>query len=213
MDIRSDAQALLNGIYAIVNEGEPDPVSLARAILAGGVRVVQYRAKRGIVPDHAQAMRDLTRASDALFIINDDWRAVKTYEADGVHVGTDDVHPAELAQIRALLPGRIIGVSCATQSEARAAERSGADYAGVGSVYATSSKADAGPPIGIAGLVRVAHSTRLPVVAIGGITLESIREIRSAHVAMAAFISAIASASDPQAASAALVREWNRLRP
>jgi len=209
VDIRADAPALLNGIYAIVNEGEPHPIALARAALAGGVHVVQYRAKRGIVPEHARAIRELTRAHHALFILNDDWRAVETYDADGVHVGPEDATPDELARIRAMLPDRIIGVSCGTEEEARSARAAGADYIGVGSVYATTSKADAGPPIGIAGLVRVARAAKLPVVAIGGITLDSIAEIRATRVAMAAVISAIGAAPDPQAASVALVRAWN----
>jgi thiamine-phosphate pyrophosphorylase len=209
MDLRTDAPALLNGIYAIVNEGDGDPVALTRAILAGGVQIVQYRAKGGIVPAHARAMRELTRAREALFILNDDWRAVQTYDADGVHVGPEDAQMHELPQIRAAFGDRLIGVSCGTQAEARDAEAGGADYIGVGAVYATSSKSDAGPPIGIAGLVRVARATRLPVAAIGGITLDSIVEIRSTGVAMAAIISAIASSPDPHGATLALVREWN----
>ena len=213
MDIRTNAQTLLNGIYAIVNEGEPNPVALTRAVLAGGVHVVQYRAKSGIVKEHARAIRDLTLAREALFIINDDWRAVETYGADGAHVGPEDAGPQDLAQIRNALPGRIIGVSCGTEEEARIAQNSGADYIGAGSVYATTSKADAGPPIGIAGLTRVVRATRLPVAAIGGITIDSLGELRATGVQMAAVISSLASASDPRAAAAALVREWNRFEP
>ncbi len=212
MDLRSDAQTLLNGIYAIVNEGEPDPVALTRAILAGGAHLVQYRAKGSIVPAHAHAIRELTRARKALFILNDEWRAVEAYDADGVHIGPDDANLHELAQIRAALPDRVIGVSCGTEAEARLAHAGGADYIGAGSVYATSSKADAGPPIGIAGLYRVARATRLPVAAIGGITLDSISEVQATGVAMAAVISAISAAPDARAATAALVRAWNEAK-
>lgn len=208
MDLRSHAQALLSGIYVIVNEGSPDPVALARAALAGGARIVQYRAKGGIVPAHARAMRDLTRACGALFILNDEWGAVAQYDADGVHVGPEDAAPEELAKIRAALGERILGVSCGTEEEARHAQACGADYIGVGAVYATSSKADAGAPIGIAGLHRVASATTLPVAAIGGITLDSVAEIRGAGVAMAAVISAVSAAEDPQSATAALVAAW-----
>lgn len=195
----------LCGIYAIVNE-EPHAVELTRAILEGGARIVQYRAKRGIVADRAQAMRELTREHDALFILNDAWNAVQTYDADGVHMGPDDAQPQELAAIRAALPDRLIGISCGTPDEARAANV--ADYIGVGAVYATSSKTDAGDPIGIAGLQRVASATHLPVAAIGGITLDGLPAIRASGVAMAAVISAISNAANPREATAALVRAW-----
>jgi len=208
MDLRSHAQALLSGIYVIVNDGEPDPVTLARAALAGGARIVQYRAKGGIVAAHALALRELTREYDALFILNDEWQAVAEYDADGVHVGPEDAAPEELAKIRAALGERILGVSCGTEEEARHAQACGADYIGAGAVYATSSKADAGAPIGIAGLHRVASATTLPVAAIGGITLDAIAEVRGTGVAMAAIISAVSAAEDPQSATAALVNAW-----
>lgn len=206
---RAQRAALLHGIYAIVNEtADPDPVALTRAILDGGARIVQYRAKGGIVAQHARALRDLTRACNALFIINDDWRAVQTYDADGVHLGPEDAVPEELAAIRAALRDRLIGISCGTPEEAKLAEGADADYIGVGSVYATDSKADAGDPIGVAGMLRVASATRLPVAAIGGIRQRDISEIRGGGVAMAAVISAISGSADPRAATAALVRVW-----
>jgi len=205
---RTERAQLLHGIYAIVNEGpQHDAVALAGAIVSGGVRIVQYRAKSGIIPQHARAIRELTRTREALFILNDDWRAVRTYDADGVHLGPEDATPEDLVAIRAALPDCIVGVSCGTAQEARAAAH--ADYIGVGPVYATVSKADAGDPIGIAGLHAVAASTALPVAAIGGITLASVPQIREGGVAMAAVISAICDAPDPREASAALVQAWN----
>lgn len=206
---RVERAALLHGIYAIVNESTAsDAVALTGAILEGGVRIVQYRAKSGIVPAHAHALRDLTRAANALFIINDDWHAVQTYDADGVHLGPEDALPEDLAAIRAALPQALIGISCGTPQEARTAGAGGADYVGAGSVYATSSKADAGDPIGIAGLQRVARATRLPVAAIGGITPERLAQVRASGAAMAAVISAISGDRDPGRAAARLVRAW-----
>jgi len=204
---RVERARLLRGVYAIVNETHaPHPLALTRAILEGGARIVQYRAKGGIVAKHAREMRELTRERDALFIINDDWRAVQTYDADCVHLGPDDAQPGDLAAIRDALPDRLIGVSCGTPQEARMA--ADADYIGVGSIYATSSKADAGDPIGIAGLRAVAAACSLPVAAIGGITLAVLPDVRETGVAMAAVISAISAASDPREATAALVRAW-----
>lgn len=210
---RADRARFLHGIYAIVNESaQPDPIALTRAIVKSGVHLVQYRAKNGIVPEHVRAMREITRAHNALLIINDDWRAVRPYDADGVHVGPEDALPEDLASIRAMLPDRLIGVSCGTVQEAAVADASDVDYLGVGSVYATASKADAGDPIGIAGLQRVAAATQLPVAAIGGITADALADVRAGGAAMAAVISAISAAADPQEAAAALVRAWQNAR-
>jgi thiamine-phosphate pyrophosphorylase len=202
-------QPQLSGIYGIVNES-PRAIELTRAMLAGGIRIVQYRAKTGIDSQHAHAIRELTRSYDALFLLNDAWREVETYRADGAHIGPDDARPREFDAIRSALGERILGVSCGTEEEARFARARGADYIGVGAVYATVSKDDAGAPIGIAGLRRIVTAAAgLPVAAIGGITLESIAEVRSAGAAMVAVISAISAADDPQQASAQLVRAWN----
>ena len=197
----------MRGIYAILNE-ERDVLELARAILDGGVRIVQYRAKGGVVKEHASHLRVLTRSRSALLIINDDWRAAQTFDADGVHLGPDDTNFAQLATIREGLGDRLIGLSCGTVEEARAAQAAGADYVGVGSVFATGSKSDAGEPIGIEGLQRAAAATTLPVAAIGGIDLQNLRAVRATGVAMAAMISAFSGASDPAAAAAQLVRAW-----
>lgn len=207
---RAQRAALLRGIYAIVNEDRRgDPVRLTDAILRGGARIVQYRAKSGIVDERARAMRELTRHYGALFIVNDDWRAAEKYDADGAHLGPDDAQARELPAIRAALADRLIGLSCGTPDEMRAAYASDADYAGVGSVYATASKEDAGEPLGVAGLRRVAQAAPLPAAAIGGITLGNIAQIRAAGVAMAAVLSALCNASDPESATASLVRAWN----
>jgi thiamine-phosphate pyrophosphorylase len=188
---------------------EGDPLGLTRAILEGGVRIIQYRAKAGIVPEQAAALRELTSASGALFLLNDDWRAAQRFDADGVHVGPDDAGFGELPDIRRALGDRIIGVSCGTPEEARAAQSAQADYIGAGSVYATGSKNDAGDPIGLNGLRDIAKQTALPVAAIGGITAENLRDVRATGVAMAAMISAFSSASDPRSAAELLVRTWD----
>ena len=188
---------------------EGDPLGLVRAIVEGGVRIVQYRAKTGIVPAQATALRELTRACDALFLINDDWRAVERFDADGVHLGPDDNGFDALPEIRRALGDRIIGVSCGTVDEARVMQAGGADYIGAGSVYATRSKSDAGAPIGLDGLRDICAATPLPVAAIGGIAAENLRDVCATGVAMAAMISALSSAADPRAAAAALVSAWN----
>ncbi len=197
--------ALLHGIYAIVNEGAPDPLVIASAALDAGVRIVQYRAKRGIVADRLRALRILTGDAGALLIVNDDWRAARAFACDGVHLGPDDNGFLDVTPVRAALPDALIGLSCGTIDEVRAAERMDVDYYGVGAVYATASKDDAGSPIGILGLMRVASAATRPVAAIGGIGAAQLADVRASGVAMAAVISALASAPDPRAAAAELV--------
>jgi len=192
--------ALLHGVYAIVNEEERDPRKFAQAILGAGVRIVQYRAKHGIDADHLRTLRELTLDHDALLIMNDDWRAAVIFDCDGVHLGPGDEGYSDVAAVRGSLPERIIGLSCGTVDEVRAVKY--ADYVGVGAVYATGSKADAGEPIGIEGLKRIASATHLPIAAVGGITAQNIGEVRATGVAMAAAISAM---KDPRA----LVEAWN----
>jgi thiamine-phosphate diphosphorylase len=211
---RSDRAARLHGIYLIVNEGEPDPLEIARAALSAGVRIVQYRAKRGVDERRLRDLRALTRERNALLLVNDDLQAAKQFECDGLHLGPDDEGFADVTAARAALRDRLIGLSCGTPEQARAADLQDVDYIGVGAVHATGSKNDAGAPIGIDGLQRVARaSRRLPVAAIGGITTANLAAIARTGVAMAAVISAIARDPDPGVAASRLVRIWNDTSP
>lgn len=208
---RSELAAQLHGIYAIVN-AEVGAVALSAEILGGGVRIVQYRAKRGIVPGDLKQIRELTRRYEALLILDDDWRSVEEFDADGVHLGPDDAAQTELPQIRAALNDRLIGLSCATVEESVFAGRMNVDYVGVGAVYPTGSKSDAGLPIELSGLRRVAAATRLPVAAIGGIGEQRLAEVRDTGVAMAAMISAFSTSPKPRVAAEQFVALWNRRR-
>jgi thiamine-phosphate pyrophosphorylase len=104
---------------------------------------------------------------------------------------------------------RLIGLSCGTLEEVRRAYPEDVDYVGIGSVYATSSKGDAGEPIGIEGLRRLASATTLPVAAVGGIDLSTLSDVRAGGAAMVAVISATAQAAQPERAARALVWRWN----
>ncbi|HTZ56248.1 MAG TPA: thiamine phosphate synthase [Candidatus Acidoferrum sp.] len=198
----------LHGIYVIINEDARAP-ALARAVLEGGVKVLQYRAKGGLNVGHIQLLRQFTLAHQALLIVNDDWRAALAYNCDGVHLGPDDEGFVASASVRAELGDRLIGLSCGTVDEVRFANAQDVDYVGVGAVYATASKADAGAPIGVDGLRRIAAESWNPVAAIGGIGVAQIDAVRASGVAMAAVIAAVAAAADPKAAAQALVERWN----
>jgi thiamine-phosphate pyrophosphorylase len=111
--------------------------------------------------------------------------------------------------VREALPDRLIGLSCGAIEEVRAGNDAGVDYLGVGSVYATMSKSDAGAPIGTAALHELVRASAVPVAAIGGITTAAIPEIRRSGAAMAAVISAVSAATDPLRAARELVDVWN----
>jgi thiamine-phosphate diphosphorylase len=204
---RAQRTALLRGIYLIVNEGERDPLALAHAALDAGITVIQYRAKRGIDSERLRALRGVTSQRGSLLIMNDDFDAAIAFDADGVHLGPDDAGFERVAAVRASMGERLIGLSCGTVDEARAAGN--ADYLGIGAVYATASKDDAGAPIGVSGMSAVAAATRLPVAAIGGINESNLASVRDCGVAMAAVISAVASDPDPRNAAQRLVAIWN----
>lgn len=136
--------------------------------------------------------------------VNDDVDLAIRLQADGVHVGQDDMQLAEVRE--AVGPNMYIGVSAATIEEALAAQAGGVDCIGVGAMYATSSKADAGEPIGPEGLrvIREAVGRELPIVGIGGITLQNAAEVIRAGADGVAVISAITRADSPSDAARAL---------
>lgn len=186
-------------------------VDLVAAALAGGATAVQLRDKERPARElHAlgRALADLCAARGALFVVNDRLDVALACGADGVHLGQDDL-PAGAARAVAG-PALVIGVSAATPDEAAAAADAGADYLGVGSVFATRTKADAGAPIGPEGLSRVARSTGLPVVAIGGLRPENAGLALSAGAAGVAAISAVISATDVAAECARLALSVRR---
>ena len=194
-------------VYDLGLAGQGDPAPLLGPVLEAGVRAVQLRAKA--VPDRvayrvATAARDLTARFGALLVINDRLDLALAAGADGVHLGQDDL-PAEAA--RRLWPDGLLGVSVRTPAEARAAEAAGADYVGAGALRSTSTKPDS-RVIGLEGLAAVAGATRLPVVAIGGITAGDVPALRRAGVAGVAVASAIARATDPGQAARAFLRAW-----
>lgn len=197
---------LLRGIYAIVDAAEGDPEDQLAAVLAGGVRLIQYRAKAGVDRAVLRRLHARTRAAGGRLIVNDALEAIG--DCDGVHLGQEDLALIDGAALRARYPAAIIGVSCPDPGTARAAQALGADYAGVGAVYPTGSKADAGEPIGPDGLRAVVRAVELPVVAIGGISRLRIPEVRATGAAMAAVISAISRAADPARAARELVEAW-----
>jgi thiamine-phosphate pyrophosphorylase len=170
-------RGLAGGAY-VVTSG--DHLQVAREACRGGARIVQYREKDAPAArrlDTARQIRAFCRESGTLFIVNDQLDIAILSQADGVHVGQDDVAVRDARRL--LPPEMVIGVSCSSLAEALEAERHGADYLGVGAVFATPTK-EGYPVLGLDGLKQIAAETGLPIVAIGGVNLNNMLEVKAA---------------------------------
>lgn len=175
---------------------------IARAALAGGARIIQLRDKNtdaGLLLPEAREMARLCRDAGALFIVNDRLDLALAAGADGVHLGQTDLPVAEARRL--LGDGRLVGISVENMEQVRQAEADGADYLGVGAIYGSATKTDAGEAVGVEQIRRFAAASPLPIVAIGGITLQRIPEVRAAGAYSVAVISAVVAAADPEQAA------------
>lgn len=172
------------------------------AALAGGVTAVQLREKEASTlaqVELGRALRRLTREAGALLIVNDRVDVAVAIEADGVHLGQDDL-PVDVAR-RILGPEAIVGGSAGNAAELAASLTAGVDYLGVGPIFPTGSKADAGAPIGLAGLAAIRAATSLPIVGIGALNATNVAAVIRSGADGAAVISAIVSAEDVRGAA------------
>lgn len=212
----------LRGLYVITQERSPqltvqnaganrdDPpqshllqshhLQIAHAALRGGARVIQLRDKSSSLAQLlpiARELRRLTLQHSALLIINDRVDIALACDADGVHLGPDDMPPLDARRL--LGPHHVIGVSCGDADEARNAAAQSADYIGAGAVFGTLTKADAGAPIGLHTLRDIVGATSLPVAAIGGVDASNIASTREAGAVMSCVVSAVSGAGDEEA--------------
>ena len=180
-------------------------LEIVRAAIQGGATVVQYREKEATtrrMVEEARELRELCRKLGVPFIVNDRVDVALAVDADGVHVGQDDM-PAPLAR-KLIGPEKILGVSVSTVAEAIQAQRDGADYISASPVFSTPTKLDAPQPTGVEGLRAIAEAVDRPVVAIGGIKAHNAAQLIRAGAAGVAVISAIVAADDVEAAARAL---------
>jgi thiamine-phosphate pyrophosphorylase len=165
----------------------------AHALRDAGVLWVQYRDKRATDEEIVQRMRMLREifpADEAVLLVNDRVHLCGAAEADGAHIGQEDMEPAEAR--KALGRGRLLGVSTHNVTQLRAAAATGAaDYLAIGPVFATGSKENADPVVGLDGVKAARALTRLPLVAIGGITAENGREVIEAGADAVAVIAGL----------------------
>lgn len=188
-------------------------IELARHAIAGGADTLQFRQKTGSTREMistARQLKNLCADAGVTFIVNDRLDVTIASDADGVHLGQDDF-PIPLAR-ELLGEKRIIGGSAAVLEEAQICLYEGADYIGFGPVYPTTSKDDAGPVSGIVMLKQAIESIPIPIIAIGGISVENTPEVILAGAHGIAVISAVCCQIDPEQATRALSQALNKGR-
>lgn len=169
------------------------------AALLGGVTAVQLREKTGTdlqILTLAERVRELCRDHNAAFFLNDRLDLAMASGADGVHLGIDDLPVPAARRIAGI--DLAIGYSPDTDTEARSARLEGASYLGVGPIFSTASKSDAGPPIGLRVIRRRAEISELPVIGIGGINASNAAQVIRSGAVGVAVMSAILRAADPR---------------
>ena len=177
--------------------------------IKGGVSVVQIREKTAETLDFynlALKVKEITTKYNVPLIINDRVDIALAIDADGVHVGQSDM-PCEVTR-KLIGTDKILGVSAATITEAKKAQKDGADYIGTGAVFPTATK-DNAPSITKQNLKEIVESIDIPVVAIGGINNDNASELTDTGIAGLSVVSAIMSADDPKKASEELLNIFN----
>jgi len=201
-------------LYLVTDRGILKGRDIFKAVedaILGGVTLVQLREKDISSLDFyniALKMKKLTSSYNIPLIINDRLDIALAVDADGLHIGQEDL-PLEVAR-KLLGPGKILGYSVSNVEEAVRGQAGGADYLGAGAVYPTGSKADAGTPIGIEGLKEIKKSVLIPVVGIGGISVNNIEEVKNSGVDGISLISAILGSEDIQGTSRKLINLWRK---
>jgi thiamine-phosphate pyrophosphorylase len=192
---------LPEGIYGITAEkfsrGRSN-IEVVEEMIRGGIRIIQYREKykdKNIrdIYEECRIIRKITREHDVLFIVNDFVDIALLTDADGVHLGQDDL-PVEAA--RRLMGDKIVGVSTHSPAQAEAAVAAGADYIGVGPIYETKTKENVCDPVGLGYLDYVVEKISIPFVAIGGIKEHNIHEVVARGARTVCLVTEIVGAED-----------------
>ena len=199
----------LRGLMVLADDApnwKIDPIDQARAACEGGASIVQLRAKRAtdaVALEWAEAIREITQKFDVGFFVNDRFDLALAADADGVHLGQEDIPPSRIPM--AARSRLLIGRSTHSLEQAREARAESVDYIAFGPIFATGSKDSPGDPRGVERLAEVVRAVQpISVIAIGGIDLGNVARVTGAGVAGIAVISAIAEAADPRRAARAL---------
>ena len=192
--------------------GRPLIEVVSRAVM-GGATMVQLREKsattRAFV-EEGRALKALLAAHGVPLIVNDRADVALAIDADGVHVGQTDL---PVAAVRAILgPGKVIGLSITNADQMARPDAAEADYLGIGPLHPQKTKADASTPLGLGGFAKLRRLTRMPVLAIGGVTAADVPMLVEEGATGVAVVSAIMSAEDPEAAARAFIAAFEAER-
>lgn len=198
-------------LYLVTDPGlclETGLVETVRTAVAGGVTMVQLRDKTGTRADRiaaAKTLKDVLQGTGVPLLVNDDVEAAIQADADGAHIGQDDLTPTEA---RALLGAdKLLGLSCETAGTVQAADPTIVDYLGLGPVFATATKHDHKTPLGFDGLSKLTSLSTLPSVAIGGLGPDHTDKVLESGADGLAVVSAICGQPDPEAAARAFFQK------
>lgn len=193
-----DCKKLPEGIYGITAENFANGksnIECVKQMIKAGIKIIQYREKHKSLREkleEAKIIAKLCRESGVIFIVNDHIDIAILCDADGVHVGQDDMH---ISDVRELIgQDKIIGVSTHEPAQAKQAKIDGADYIGVGPLLKTTTKDT--PPVGYGYLEYVVQNIDIPFVAIGGIKEENIKEVLKRGAKTICLVSDIVSSID-----------------
>ena len=189
-----------------------DVIEVMEEAILGGADIIQLRDKtnsKRIVLEKARRLRELTRKYDIPFIVNDHIDIALAVDADGIHLGQEDL-PLHLAR-QLVGPDKIIGISTHRIQEAREAEKGGADYIGAGPIFPTNSKSDVVDPVTTAYLQEVASEISIPFVAIGGIKLHNVAEVVNAGGNRICLISEVVGSEDVKRTCEALLQSIGKV--
>jgi thiamine-phosphate pyrophosphorylase len=203
-------------LYLVTDRGLAGDRPLAEIVgeaVSGGVTCVQLREKlcgtREFI-DQARQLKALLQPAGIPLIIHDRIDVALAVEADGIHLGQQDMAIADARLLAG--PGMLIGISAESLEDAIRAERQGADYIGISPVFATMTKADAAPPLGLEGVRRIREAVMLPLVGIGGITEDNAGAVVAAGADGVAVVSAIIASRCPLAAATVLRGQVDQAR-
>lgn len=203
-------------VYLVTDRGLSrgrSTLEILQGAVRGGVTCVQLREKNCLIRDfieQADSIKAYLRAHDIPLIINDRLDVAQAVGANGVHLGQSDM-PLNVAR-EILKDSMIIGISAESLGDAIEAEKGGADYIGVSPIYATPTKTDTAPPLGLEGLREIRNAVRIPLVGIGGLTIDNAGEVIKHGADGVAVVSAIVSATDPELATKELLKTVTQTR-
>lgn len=199
-------------VYLVTSEKEDEEfLKIIKESLEGGVDLIQIREKTASSKDFyeiALKVKPLTSSYNVPLIINDRVDVALAIDADGVHIGQNDL-PCDVVR-KIIGPDKLLGVSAGTVEEAIKAEKDGADYIGSGAVFKTSTKDDVAL-ISKEELKEITDSVKIPVVCIGGITLENVKELKNTGIKGISVVSAIMDDENPKIATINLKKEFEKI--